>query len=185
MIPFCPACGTALQPEQVNDTSVCQKCLAPLHSTAFPALARAGEQAVAKTIDADGQASCFYHQGKQASVSCSHCGRFLCALCDLEISGQHICPTCLADGQDQQAVATINRGSQRYDMVALAFAVWPLLLFGPLCVIGAPLALYYTIRYYGKPLSIVPVRRWRFHVASLLALAQLAGVAMLSYYLIT
>lgn len=185
MIPCCPACGTALTPEQVNGTSVCHKCLAPLHITAFPALILAGEEVAAKKVDGEGQAGCFYHPGKQASTSCAHCGRFLCALCDLELAGQHICTTCLASGHDKLAVTTINKGSQRYDMIAMAFAIWPLLLFAPLCVIGAPLALYYTVRYYRTPLSIVPVMRWRFYVASLLALCQLSGIGILSYYLIT
>jgi hypothetical protein len=171
--------------EQLNATSSCSQCKAVLHSTAFPALTKANEHVAAEQIDAKGQAGCFYHPEKQASVSCAHCGRFLCTLCDLDISGQHICSSCLSSGKDQQGVTIINKGSQRYDMIAMAYAIWPLLLFTPLCVIGAPLSIYYSIRYYNKPLSIVPVGHGRFIVASLLALFQLAGIALLSYYLLT
>ena len=47
---------------------------------------RSGER-----ILVEGEAACFYHAEKRATVACSACGRFLCALCDLDFSDHHFC----------------------------------------------------------------------------------------------
>jgi len=181
----CPACGETLSLEQYGGQSSCSHCSSALHIMVFPALAAVAEKLQPEQTCAEDQASCYYHPGKQAVVPCAHCGRFLCTLCDLELAGQHICSACLSSGKDKQAIATKNKGSMRYDMVALAWAFWPLLLFPPLAILGAPLAFYYTIKYYTRPVSIVPIGRWRFWLASLLALGQLASGGFFAYYLIT
>lgn len=185
MVLKCPACTEPLRMEQYNGSSICSGCSAPIQSVAFPALARVGEVVRPEQVSDEGEASCFYHPEKQAIVSCAHCGRFLCALCDLEVTRQHLCPACLSQGKDRHGVSRKNKGYLRYDMVALALAFWPLLLFAPLFVLGAPLALYVTIKYYKRPVSIVPVGRWRFWLASLLAVGQLTGGGLLAYYMLT
>jgi hypothetical protein len=134
-------------------------------------------------INGGDQASCFYHPAKQAVVDCAHCGRFLCALCDLEVGEAHLCPACLGRGKDQQSVMQQNRGLFRYDMLALALAFWPFLLFMPSTVFTAPLALYITLKHYKTPISITPATRWRFPMAAVLAVGQLIGLGVLAYFL--
>ncbi|WPD22693.1 MAG: hypothetical protein SD837_21220 [Candidatus Electrothrix scaldis] len=185
MLITCPGCGEPLRPEQYNNDSQCTQCSAPLLCTAYPALVRDKEIAHAEHIGDEKQASCFYHPAKQAIVDCGHCGRFLCALCDLEMGDVHICPACLSRGKDQHNVLEQKQGRVRYDMLALVLAFWPLLLFLPFAVISAPVALYLTLRHYKTPLSLTTVTRWRFPVAALLAIAQLVGIGWGTYFLIS
>lgn len=184
MIVKCPICAEPLRPEQYNSDSLCTGCSAPLHSAAYPALVRDREVVHSEQLRDEDQASCFYHPEKQAVVDCGYCGRFLCALCDLEVTGHHLCPVCLSQGRDQHGVTRQNDGYIRFDMVAFALAFWPLVIFLPLAIFGAPLALYITIKYYRTPISITPVGRWRFPVAAFLAAVQLIGFGVLAYILL-
>ena len=98
----CPKChGVIPAPSSAGrGMAVCPRCRAGVEFEVFPALfagprlGRAGEA----LVDAS-EASCFFHAEKRAAVACESCGRFLCALCDLEMEGRHICPTCLAAGR--------------------------------------------------------------------------------------
>jgi hypothetical protein len=68
-----------------------------------------------------------------------------------------------------------------YDSLALALAVWPVILF-PLIFftfITAPAAIYVTLRYWGTPGSVVPRSKYRFVLAFLLAVAQLVAWVVL------
>src|SRR6187549_347010 len=84
-----------------NDEMVpCPSCSSALQVYAFPALFRPVE--AGKTGDlviVDGESSCFYHPEKKAVVTCSYCGRFLCALCDVDFNGEHLCPPCIESGK--------------------------------------------------------------------------------------
>jgi hypothetical protein len=178
----CPICRTPLQAEQCNTYSFCGKCSAPLHCTAYPALLKEQEVAHSKQVEGAEQASCFYHPAKQAVVDCSHCGRFLCALCDLDMGTSHICPACLERGKDEQNLIEQKQGCVRYDILVLALAFWPFLLFMPLTVFTGPLTLYLIIKYRKKPISIAPVSRWRFLMATFLVTAQLIGIGFTAYF---
>jgi hypothetical protein len=184
MIITCPICKEPLEPEQYNTDSLCTKCSAPLHCTAYPALIRDREIVRSERINGGDQAGCFYHPAKQAVVDCAHCGRFLCALCDLEVGEIHLCPVCLSRGKDKQGLMRQNQGRIRYDMLALKLAFWPF-LFMPVMIFTAPLALYLTFKHYRTPLSVIPVNRWRFPLTAVLAVAQLIGCGALVYVLIS
>jgi len=177
----CPICREQLQPEQYNDDSHCRNCRARLHCTAYPALTRDSKVIRPEKISEQNQAGCFYHPAQQAVVDCAHCGRFLCALCDLEVGEKHLCPSCLGRGKDGQSLLQLNQGLVRYDILTLALSLWPLLLFMPLIVLTAPLTLYLVFKHYNKPISITPVNRWRFWVAAVSAAGQLIGLGVLAY----
>jgi hypothetical protein len=117
-------------------------------------------------------------------MECDHCGRFLCALCDLEVAGEHLCPACLSQGKDGSGVSRQNRGYTRHDMVALGLTIWPFLIFPPLIVLSAPIAIYYSFRHYKTPLSILPVRRWRFPLAILFAFIEIVSCGLLLYWVL-
>ncbi|WP_446007892.1 hypothetical protein [Candidatus Electrothrix sp.] len=181
MIIKCPICRTPVPAEQYNTDSLCPGCSAPLHCTAYPALLREQKVIHPEQVEAANQASCFYHPEKQAVVDCSHCGRFLCALCDLDMGASHICPVCLERGKDKQGVIEQKQGCVRYDILVLALAFWPFLLIIPLTVLTAPLTLYLIVKYHKTPISITPVSRWRFPMATLLATAQIIGIGLVVY----
>lgn len=161
---------------------MCPSCNADLEIRVFPALI---ERKTALDLQAmrseEGEATCYNHAGKRANSSCSQCGRFLCALCTVEFQGGTWCPSCLsAASARQKAVPLVNR-RMLYDSIALAVATLPALLIYP-AVLTGPAALFLSIRYWNRPSSIVPRTKWRFVVAILLALAELALLVTVVYF---
>ena len=126
----------------------------------------------------EGEASCFYHPTKKAVLPCESCGRFLCAICDVELNGQHLCPGCLASGKKKGKLKQLENRRTLYDSLALAVAVYPMLLVWP-SLVGAPIAIYIAIRHWKAPTSVIPRTRWRAVLAIIIALLQIGGwVAM-------
>ncbi len=113
----------------------------------------------------DDQAGCFYHPQKKAVVLCAYCGRFLCALCDVEWGGEHLCPACLETGKKKGRIISLERRRVLYDAAALKLAVYPVLMFW-FTLLTAPIALYIAIRHWNSPTSILG----RTHVRSVLAI---------------
>lgn len=182
----CTRCGTVLA-ELADATSgacACSNCDAQFYVAVFPALSRplaAGQPGQAIVLD--GEASCFYHPQKRALVPCQTCGRFLCALCDVELNGQHLCPACLESGQAKGRLTQLQKRHVLYDSVALTLAIAPL-LFWPLTCLSAPATLYIAIRHWKTPLSILPRTKIRYLVAMVLATVQLAGWGLVIYALV-
>lgn len=147
----------------------------------FPALLRpiaAGR--TAEPIVLEGEAGCFYHPEKKAEVPCAECGRFLCALCDVELNDRHLCPSCLEAGARKGRLIELEQRRVRYDTSALALAVVPVLAW-PFTFATAPAAI--ALACYGarKPRSLVS-RYWpRAALAIVLATAELAGWAYFIY----
>jgi hypothetical protein len=147
----------------------------------FPALFQTSSVAVAEPLLVDSESSCFYHPGKKAAIVCDGCGRFLCALCDLELNGKHLCPGCLDTGQKKGKFQDLENSRVLYDRMALIVAVLPL-LFVWTSVIGAPVALYLAVRYRKAPCSITGKSNLRFVVAAVLAVLQIAGWTLVLAY---
>jgi hypothetical protein len=133
---------------------------------------RAG--AAAEQVLVEGESSCFFHPAKKAAVACDGCGRFICSVCDIELSGQHLCPQCLESGKRKGKLGQIESSRTLYDSLALALATYPLLIFY-FTLITAPMALYVTIRHWRAPGSVIVRGKWRFVVALVLATLQIAG----------
>jgi len=128
-----------------------------------------------------GEAGCFYHPDKRAIVTCHLCGRFLCGLCNVDFKQQNWCPGCLESSSRKRKGIDFENHRVLYDSVALAFATLPFLaLFYP-SLIGAPVALYISVRYWKAPGSILPRTKIRFPVAILLAIGQLVLMGALIY----
>ncbi len=174
----CPKCDAPLLREgafEPGKLSPCPSCASRLQIELFPALFRPftpGRSGEALVIDSE--ASCFYHPQKKAVVPCQGCGRFLCALCDCELHGEHFCPACLEVGRTKGKIRRLENQRVLYDGVALALAVLPLLIFY-FTLITAPIALYVAIRYWNSPRSIVHRTKWRFIVAIIFATLEIAG----------
>jgi len=178
----CPKCRATLLESIFNlhTLTPCPTCATPLQVEVFPALFRKiapGQKA--EEVLVEGESSCFYHAQKKAVRPCDGCGRFLCALCDCELNGQHFCPACLDVGRSKGKIKTLDNHRTRYDSIALALAVLSLITYFTFIipVIAAVAALYVAIRYWNAPQSIVGRHRIRTILAIVLALIAIACMA--------
>src|SRR5688572_7665497 len=96
----CSKCGRPIDPHYLNvDHPVdCAGCGSELRTRVFPALFHRPAAAPATTITAEAEASCFYHAENLAATVCESCGRFVCGICRIEISGRSVCPACINSG---------------------------------------------------------------------------------------
>lgn len=176
----CVKCQATLLGEGFNSGSLqpCPACRTPIRVDVFPALFKAMERGSgAETLLTADEASCYYHPQKRAAVSCESCGRFLCALCDVELNGQHLCPNCLDAGRKKGKLKNLENERTLYDNIALSLAVLPLLIW-PFTLITAPAAIFVALRFWNAPSSLVPRTKTRFILAILFALAELGGWCM-------
>jgi hypothetical protein len=174
---LCPKCKITLRENVINrgQLAPCPGCASPLQVEVFPALFRpiqTGQSGEAVLIETE--SSCFYHLQKKAVVHCEGCGRFLCALCDCVLHGQHFCPQCLETGKKKGKIRSIENERTLYDSIALGLAVVPLLLIY-VTFLTAPIALYVAIRYWKAPRSIVHRSRIRLVLAMIFASLQIIG----------
>jgi hypothetical protein len=171
----CPKCRATLAESAFNLPSMapCPSCESPLQVEIFPAFFRKlapGQKAEAVMVE--GESSCFYHPQKKAVRPCDGCGRFVCALCDCELSGQHFCPTCLDVGKSKGKIKTLDNHRTRYDSIALSLAIVSALLFFTFFIpaITATGALYMAIRYWKAPQSIVRWHRIWQRISTIIAI---------------
>jgi hypothetical protein len=158
----------------------------PLQVELFPAFFRRfAPGRDAELVLVEGESSCFYHPAKKAVVPCDACGRFLCALCDCELRGQHFCPNCLEVGKQKGHIQNLENQRLLYGQIAFALTVIPMaVIFGIyFTFITAPLALFVAIRYWKAPPSLVRRGRIYYVLAIILALLQLAGWVIFGYLL--
>jgi len=173
----CSKCATPLSTETYNSgrTEMCPRCGASVIVYVFPAFYREiseGLQPEALLIDSE--ASCYYHPDKKAVVPCSMCGRFLCALCDVQFTGKHLCISCLETSGKNKKISNLENHRVLYDSITLWIAILPMLFFF-VTIITAPLAIFMVFRYWKAPSSIVSRTKLRFIAAFLFAGLQIAG----------
>lgn len=173
----CTKCRAPLPPALYNvpDLRPCPACGAPVKVEVFPAALRPpGPASTGEAVLVEGEASCFYHPAKKAVVPCESCGRFLCAVCDVELNGVHLCAACLESGKKKGRLKQLDNRRTLYDSLALAVAVYPI-LFWPMTLLGGPIALYIAVRYWNAPSSVVPRTKWRAVLAIIIALVEIVA----------
>ena len=173
----CAQCRTPLSDLfNAGELRPCPGCGVPTLVEVFPALFRArAVGAAAETILTEGDAGCFFHPQKKALVPCEGCGRFLCALCDVELHGQHLCPACLEVGRKQGRLKNLENHRDLYDRTALLCATLPLLLGLWPSIVGAPFALFLVVRHWNAPGDYVQPGKKRLVLAGILATLQMLG----------
>jgi hypothetical protein len=136
-------------------------------------------------LSSDNESSCFFHPNKLAVSHCWECGRFLCALCELDIEGKIICPTCLEKLDHEKRVKTFTNQVTFSDSIALTLSIIPMLIF-PITFVTAPFTLIYIWKHFKDPKAyIVPRKRWRFYLAGLIAGIQIAAwVILITIFLV-
>jgi len=181
----CPKCSAALSENVTNFSALakCNACGVRLRVDVFPALNKKPEiGAAGEIITSSSEASCYYHQKKKAVIHCSMCGRFLCALCNLEIGNQNFCPACLETGDRKKKIDVLENQRILYDNIALFLAVLPFtFIFWFLSFLSAPAALFIVIRYWKAPSSLIHRSKIRFVAAFVLAGFQMAVWLMMFY----
>lgn len=183
----CTRCRAILPPARLEnkDWFSCDSCGISLRLDVFPALFRRMPGGLApQPVVAQGEANCFYHASKKAVVPCDSCGRFLCALCDLELDGRHLCPACLETGRAKGKMEKLIDERMLPDYLALALVFLPLLIgFWP-SLLGAPAALYVVIRHWRASGSLTSRHtRLRLAAAAVLAIAEIIGWIIFFTYL--
>jgi hypothetical protein len=182
----CPKCRAAL-PNYffvAANLTPCPSCGAELAVRAFPALFAPPRQEGSGDPLLEGEAGCFYHPLKRAFVTCHLCGRFLCGLCNVEFKGRNWCPVCLETTSRKRKETDLENHRTLYDTLALALATAPFLVFFWPAAIGAPVALYVSIRHWNSPTSILPRTKIRFMLAIFFALAEIALFGFFIYFVL-
>ena len=179
----CTKCNFPLETEFLNSPGMihCPSCDALLRVEVFPALFRefpSGAQA--ESLVLDDEATCFYHPKKKAVVPCSVCGRFLCALCDVEFDGRHLCLSCLESGKKKHKIKDLENHRTLYDTIVLLLAVVPVLFVWP-TILTAPMALFLAVRYWKAPSSIIQRTKIRLIIAIIFAVLQIFGWSAFIY----
>ncbi len=173
----CPKCSEPwpVQPAELAALSSCPACAKAVRVLAFPGLFRAATLTTAPTdhVLSEGEASCFYHPAKRATVPCAACGRFLCALCDVKLGDRNLCPGCVETGRTKGKLTELEPSRTLWDTSALILALVPLLLCYPVTLLTAPAAIAVAIIGWKKPTSVIPRGRWRLWLALILGSLQI------------
>jgi hypothetical protein len=119
----------------------------------------------AELIEAEDQASCFYHEGKQAELACEECGRFICATCEVKMHSRRLCPGCVERLYDEMEWPRLINSVYQWDSLALTVSVLTMLCCQFLGLFTLPFSIFVTIKYWNTPMSILPRSRWRFLAA--------------------
>lgn len=142
--PRCPKCQKPLPAgaHELEALAACPHCARALTVAVFSGYQRPvarGASAVPATAGLD--ASCFFHAGRKAAAACDRCGRFLCAVCDLELEGRHWCAACLEAGRAAGTIAPLEHQRLRWDLAVWYLLAGSLVLCWPALLITAPVAL--------------------------------------------
>jgi hypothetical protein len=162
--------------------SQCPACQLSTQVLLFPAYDRpAPAGAPAQKVVMEGEAACFYHPNHRAYVPCDACGRFLCALCDLELQGRHLCPACLETASKKGNVQSLERNRTRWDQIVLLVLLVPL----PCCYILVPFTslagLGLIIWKWKSASSLVSNTRLRMIIYAFVAVVEFAVGSIIWY----
>jgi len=159
----CPHCSVDIPADSRWEN--CPYCQRWLQIRVWP-IVRQNTNAVSALSD---QATCFFHPDKAFQACCQRCGRFVCALCDLQLGAEHVCPTCFERGRaDSGAEAGKAEWRYRdvlYDSIAVTVG-WAWIIFWPTIVAALPAVIFLHVKYRKAPRSyLIPRSGWRFWVA--------------------
>lgn len=177
-------CGQCLTPlpwavcNVQHQRTTCIACGAVVQAHCFPVFfERPAQGAAASAAVPREDATCFYHDTKQAVAICDQCGRLLCALCDIDMHNAHRCPACIESGRAKGKLTQLESRRIMHDNIALLLAISPLVI-GWLGMLVAPAAIFYAIFRWRAPGSLLPRSKFRFVLAILLALLSMSGFGL-------
>jgi hypothetical protein len=161
---LCPSCAGEFVALDAGSQS-CPYCDKQLQIRLWPVVRQNNNAATALSD----QATCFFHPDKAFQACCQRCGRFVCALCDLQLGVEHVCPTCFergrADSGSEVGKAEWRYRDVLYDSIA-ATVGWAWILVWPSIVIAIPTVIFLHVKYRKAPRSyLIPRSGWRFWAA--------------------
>ena len=161
---LCPSCAGEFVPVDTGWQS-CPYCDKRLQIRVWPVV-RQNHNAATALSD---QATCFFHPDKAFQACCQRCGRFVCALCDLQLGAEHVCPTCFergrADSGSEAGKAEWRYRDVLYDSIAVTVG-WGWILVWPSIVAAIPTVIFLHVKYGKAPRSyLIPRSGWRFWAA--------------------
>lgn len=182
----CPGCGGDVIPvEGESGWQACPSCAQRLQICLWPTV-RQNTNAAAALSD---QATCFFHPDKAFQACCQRCGRFVCALCDLQLGAEHVCPTCFERGRGNSG-AEAGKAEWRYrDVLYDSIAVtvgWGWIIFWPTIIVALPAVIFLHLKYRKAPRGyLIPRSGWRFWSAyvGLIWFPLLLGASLLARYI--
>lgn len=162
---MCPKCSGVVSPTEPSGWQNCPFCRERLQIRVWPVVKRSSSAATAMAE----QSTCFFHPDKAFHACCQRCGRFVCALCDLKLGAEHVCPTCFERGRAETTLDGGKAGWRRrdvlYDSIALVIG-WAWIIVWPLIVAALPAVIVLHVKYRKAPRSyLIPRSGWRFWVA--------------------
>jgi hypothetical protein len=156
----CPGCLGDIQADSRWES--CPYCQKWLQIRVWP-IARKNLNATTALSD---QATCFFHPDKAFQACCQRCGRFVCALCDLQLGAEHVCPTCFERGRADSGVEARSAEWRYRDVLYDSIAVtvgWAWIFFWPTFVAALPAVIFLHVKYRKAPRSyLIPRSGWRF-----------------------
>jgi len=156
----CPHCLGDIPAD--SEWQSCPYCQKWLQIRVWP-IVRHNTNAVSALSD---QATCFFHPDKVFQACCRRCGRFVCALCDLQLGAEHVCPTCFERGRGDSG-AEAGKAEWRYrdvlyDSIAVTLG-WGWIIIWPTIVAAIPAVIFLHVKYRKAPRSyLIPRSGWRF-----------------------
>lgn len=160
---ICPHCSVDIPAD--SGWQSCPYCQKWLQIRVWP-IVRQNSNATTALSD---QATCFFHPDKAFQACCQRCGRFVCALCDLQLGAEHVCPACFERGRADSGLE-VSKAEWRYrdvlyDSIALTVG-WGWILFWPVIVAAIPTVIFLHVKYRKAPRSYLIARSgWRFWAA--------------------
>ena len=162
----CPNCGGAVTPTAgPSGWQSCPYCEKRLRIQVWPVVR---QKTNAASVMPE-QATCFFHPEKAFEACCQICGRFMCALCDLQLGAEHVCPMCFERGRTdsglQGGTAEWRHRDVLYDSIALTIG-WGWVLVWPLIIAALPATIVLHVKFRKAPRSyLIPRWGWRFWAA--------------------
>jgi uncharacterized paraquat-inducible protein A len=147
--PQCPRCRAAL-PDGLHDgANVCLTCLGDFEARVFHPPQRSARVLQLAHSGPEGGVSCANHARNAAVAACDRCGLLICSLCQLDVEGGKLCPSCFERLSQEETSDTTRTRFRDYGSLAGIWAIGGLFLSAFL--LGIPLgiiSIYYCIKAF-------------------------------------
>src|SRR5205085_11673465 len=134
--PCCPRCDAKLMTDWIRTGIVrCPDCNRDFEATAFNPSAPKLKIAEVATIGPAGANACANHARNVATTSCTRCGLFICALCDMNVGSGSYCPSCFDRVRAEGALPVASKMrdySSLARVTAVAGVFFAFMFLGPL-----------------------------------------------------
>lgn len=181
MSPACPRCGRPLDHAGiVSGVQTCRLCQGRFEAIRFDP--PAPDASVARLSEGGPEAAqpCPAHPGNAASVHCSRCGVFACALCRVETDGLVLCPACferLADAGELPSLVASYRDHGRAQALLVVLG----LLFFVVGPVTGPASIYHGSKALQQRRAMQAELR-RGSVYALYAVASVQALAGITFF---